>query len=102
MLTGRKYVALVNNYANRSETMNKLEKMAAIDLFDHASKMNSKNLQEKFTSFSQTDLDHFKNFQASSAWKVYVFDNDDTRDFPAPTYDNNTRKLYGTKRLNVN
>jgi hypothetical protein len=97
MLSGRKYVALVNNYANRSETMNKLEKIAAIDLFDHASKMNSNNLKEKFASFSQKDLDHFINFQAPPSWKVYVFDNDDTRDFPAPTCNNNTRKLYGIK-----
>ncbi len=99
MLTGRKYVALVNNYANRDETIGNLERIAAIDLFGYASKFNAKLIQEKFSSLTEENLCDFKNFNAPAAWKVYSFDNDDTRDFPAPSNDNNIHKLYGKIKL---
>ena len=95
LLTGRKYVALVNNYANREDTISKLEKLSAIDLFDHSIKINLKLIQESISSLSEEKINHYKNFSIPTAWKAYCFDNDDIRDFPQPKNDNNNQKLFG-------
>lgn len=43
MLTGQKYMALVNNYSNVDQTLEKLQKQTAIDVFNHISKQNYNN-----------------------------------------------------------
>ena len=70
MLTGKKHVALVNNYSiDPAETCKKLEKLAALDLFEHCSK-----LQHDFKV-------PYMNL------KIYLFDNGDTSAFESPNHD---------------
>ena len=92
MLTGRKHVALLNNYGNWVESSQELEKLAAINLFDHASKINAAYIKENFEHIDTQKLEEYKNFRVPSAWKVYSFDSGDTRSYPSPTMDKN--KLY--------
>ena len=87
MLTGRKYVALVNNYSNWIEASENLEKLAAINLFDYTSRSNSMLIKENFDKLEQEKLDAYKKFNAPAAWKVYTFDNGDISTFPNPTQD---------------
>lgn len=71
LLTGRKYTALINNYANYIETTKYLEQMAAVNMLKFLDKYHEKN-------DSKCDIELVKNLN------IFTFDNGDTRDFPSP------------------
>lgn len=74
LLTGKKYVALVNNFADWSSTVNELERSKALNIIDYSLK------QLDIETKSQT-LDKFK---VPKALKVYSFDTGDTSLFEQP------------------
>ncbi len=72
MLTGHKYVALVNNYAQNSDrTCQELENITALDLFSYS-------LRHQQNKFDQIDL------KIPKSLKIYSFDNGVTNVFPEP------------------
>lgn len=83
MLTGQKYIALVNNYSNLPQIRDNLEKQTALDMFDYISKLNKDN--EKFEEL-------FKKMKIPQELKIYTFDNRETRRFQAPTNENDTKQ----------
>lgn len=74
MLTGHKYVALINNYdTNLANTCKQLENLTALDLFSYA----LRHQQPKQSN--QLDL------KIPKSLKIYTFDNGLTNSFPSPT-----------------
>lgn len=74
MLTGKKYVALVNNYSNFIETGAYLEKSASINLLKFLEMYHEKHKTESNHIFP-------KNLN------IFTFDNGDNRDFSSPKSD---------------
>lgn len=74
MMTGKKYVALVNNYSNFIETGAYLEKIASINLLKYLEMYHDKQKTELDQSFP-------KNLS------IFTFDNEDIRDFSSPKSD---------------
>lgn len=94
MLTGRKFTALVNNYSARDETIKKLEKLAAVNMFDFAIKNNLIFIKENYSKLDEKALNAYKNFHVPTNLKIYCFDNGNVSRFPSPTLDND---LFGKK-----
>ena len=98
MLTGRKFTALVNNYSARDETIKKLEKLAAVNMFDFAIKNNLILIKENYSQLDEKTLNAYRNFHVPSSLKIYCFDNGNPSRFPSPTLEND---LFG-KNFNFN
>lgn len=72
MLTGHKYVALINNYAaNMENTCKELENLTALDLFSYSLKHQSNESNQP-------------NLKIPKSLKIYSFENGSTNLFPEP------------------
>jgi hypothetical protein len=83
MLTGQKYVALVNNYSLESDRIrSELERAAAFDMLDYLCLYNAKKAVEADSSQVVDQLEGLK--LPPKSLGVYCFDTGETRNFDQP------------------
>ena len=75
MLSGSKYAALINNYANRDETIKSMSRLGALDFFEFA---KIEKRQNQVENVMKDDL------KVPDTLKVFSFPNGDTSLFPSP------------------
>lgn len=80
LLTGSKYVALVNNYSSWKETEKELEAQTALNMFEFVGKFNQKRMSEDI-EFARRMIEALR---LPRALKIYTFDSGDATKFPAP------------------
>ena len=83
LLTGRKYVALVNNYANRTQTINELKNQTALDLIEYSRKVREKTQNEG----EPADQTHLIDLNIPKALKIFSFDTNNVTEFASPSSD---------------
>jgi hypothetical protein len=83
LLTGRKYVALVNNYANRTQTINELKNQTALDLIEYSRKVREKTQNEG----EHADQTHLIDLNIPKALKIFSFDTNNVTEFASPSSD---------------
>ncbi len=81
LLTGQKYTALLNNYADLPKNTEELKKLGALDLFEHLIKLKSNDTNNDTLGFQHIP----------KALKVFCFDNGNIEYFPEPTRDENKK-----------
>ena len=80
LLTGQKYVALINNYSDfKKETIEELKKKTAFNLFD--------SIYENLKKNNPLKLEEFKKLKIPAKLKVFSYDIGDTTNFPSPKPD---------------
>lgn len=84
MLTGQKYMAVVNNYSDDLATIQaSLQKQAALNMFDY---LRRKNENEKWL-----DEESVRQLAIPPELKVYAFDTGETMRFESPSRDSNAK-----------
>jgi len=81
LLTGRKYVAVVKNYANRTQVINELKIQTALDFIDYSRQVNEKTQNER------ADQTHPIDLNIPKALKIFSFDTNDANQFVSPKPD---------------
>ena len=80
LLTGQKYIALINNYSESSvEIIKQLKNLTSFNLFERIDQNLKKNDPKL--------VEEFKNLNISTELKGFIFDNGDTSRFPSPSAD---------------
>jgi hypothetical protein len=84
LLTGSKYVALVNNYSlDWHQTEQDLKQMTALNMLDFLAKLNAKNNAQSDAKY----LDLMDKIKMPKAFKAFCFDSGDVRQFKQPKAD---------------
>lgn len=84
LLTGRKYVALVNNYANRTQTISELKNQTALDVIEYSRQVEEKARSERGDTNQITNL---MDLNIPQVLKVFSFDTNDATQFASPKPD---------------
>lgn len=82
MLTGSKYTAMLNNYSsNHVETLQQLQSLAALDLFEFSFRHKMKSIETSSATedAKKRQLDLLLKFKNQPLLKLFTFDNGDTR-----------------------
>jgi hypothetical protein len=80
LLTGQKYVALINNYSeSMSDTINKFKNITSFNLFQ--------SLDDNLKKNDPLMFEEFKKLAIPAELKVFIFNNGDTSKFPSPVPD---------------
>ena len=82
MLTGSKYTAMINNYsANRAQTIQRMQSMAAMDLFEFSfrQKLNAIETSVETDETKKRQLEFLTKFKSQSFPNTFIFENGDTR-----------------------
>ena len=82
MLTGSKYAAMLNNYSsNHVETLQQLQSLAALDLFEFSFRHKMKSIETSSATedAKKRQLDLLLKFKNQPLLKLFTFDNGDTR-----------------------
>ncbi len=82
MLTGSKYAAMLNNYSsNHAQTIQQMQSMAAIDLFEFSFRKKSIAIETSDVDdkTKKGQLEILAKLKSQSFPKAFVFENGDTR-----------------------
>ena len=81
MLTGSKYAALINNYSSYHQSIEQIENLTAINLFDFVTrnKLNSIENSNQTIEEKNTSLELLSKLKIPSMLKVFCFENGDIR-----------------------